>query len=37
MKKPAVASAGLDLDFNDSNLSPAAGEQQSPQSQPVLD
>ena len=37
MKKPAVASAGLDLDFNYSNLGPAAGEQQSPQSQPVLD
>ena len=37
MKKPAVPAAGLDLDFNDSNLGPAAGEQQSPQSQPVLD
>ena len=37
MKKPAVASAGLDLDFNNSNLGPSAGEQQSPQSQPVLD
>ena len=37
MKKPAVAAAGLGSDFNKSILDPIAGEQASPQSQPVLD
>ena len=37
MKKPAGATAGLGSDFDESILDPTAGEQPSPQSQPVLD
>ena len=37
MKKPAVGAAGLGSDFDESILDPIAGEQASPQSQPVLD
>ena len=37
MKKPAVSAAGLGSDFDESILDPTAGEQASPQSQPVLD
>ena len=37
MKKPAVGAAGLGSDFDKSILGPTAGEQPSPQSQPVLD
>ena len=37
MKKPAVGAAGLGGDFDESILDPTAGEQPSPQSQPVLD
>ena len=37
MKKPAGATAGLGSDFDESILGPTAGEQPSPQSQPVLD
>ena len=36
MKKPAVTAAGLDLNFNNSNVGPTAGEHQSPLSLSVL-